>query len=540
MMVIWLKRHPAFFAVILMLLISFPWLWFRGMQNPDETRYGAITLEMLARKNFITPYLNGVPYFEKPPLIYWLGSLSVWLLGPIEGGLRLWAFFSGMLLSSLCASIAAKYYGNKVGINAAIVVTTTIFLFVFSQIFIIDLLVAALITGAMGSFLSLSMTTGIRKDIYCIWFCIFCAFAVLAKGLIGIVIPGLVGFAWCLITGRFNAIRTYYWLPGTLLLAAIVVPWHVWMEVDHPGFLNFYLIHEHLQRFSTTVHRRHQGIWFFPLTLIIGMMPWTGYVGSSLVRGFYGWHKRETSSEVDLFLILWVIVVFSFFFFSQSQLAGYILPLVPPLAILIGRLFSEPRGYFTEKCGLILPLVLILGVTLYFQFGFNGQWLGDEFLFSLGAAKWALLSASLGTVACLVYFLFNSGAGLFKIACIYIPLIAITNYSATLYQPKSIRHLLLSNAGEIATHPIIAYRTYILDATFYFNRPTIMVDVVGELEPGNKMLPRPDLFLSRPQLLKKLNSEERIFVILRKERLSELPLLKVIGQEHGIVLAVNR
>jgi 4-amino-4-deoxy-L-arabinose transferase-like glycosyltransferase len=147
-----------------------------------------------------------------------------------------------------------------------------------------------------------------------------------------------------------------------MLFLALSVPWHILVEMRQPGFLDFYFINEHFRRFLTTSHHRDQPFWFLPLILFIGTMPWTGLLPMAIKQAGQRWRNRDSSSEIDLFLLLWPLVVFVFFMASHSQLQGYLLPMVCPLAILIGRHISEPSNESSQFPGRLLFTLFMIAV----------------------------------------------------------------------------------------------------------------------------------------------------------------------------------
>src|SRR5215469_771195 len=119
-------QHPAIVSAMVLILTVAPWLAGRGLQNPDETQYAEIPREMIARGDFIVPYLNGVPFLGKPPLTYWLEALSLGVLGPHEWGLRLWGLFCGIATVSLTVAIARRWYGATAALSAGVVTSSSL------------------------------------------------------------------------------------------------------------------------------------------------------------------------------------------------------------------------------------------------------------------------------------------------------------------------------------------------------------------------------------------------------------------------------
>lgn len=535
----WYGTYPALASVLLLILIVLPWLWVRGLQNPDETRYGSIALEMINSGNFIIPYLNGVPYFEKPPLLYWLGSLSTWLFGQNEGSLRIWALISGASIVGLSSHVSTKLYCPAAGLNTGLICATSLLMMISSQFFNADLLVAALITASLVSFIQSIPASEKPKGKNFLFLYLFCALAVLAKGLIGVVLPGIIILIWCCLARRFDVLRVCIWMPGILLFLGITVPWHYAVEIQYSGFMKFYFINEHFQRFTTESHNRNKPIWFFLVVLTLGMLPWTGFIYSAIYKRLCTWRWRKTSSQTDLFFIVWAVVIFLFFTLSNSQLAGYILPIAAPLGILVGKYLAKSESQGIHLYGLEFSFIVMLIVALYI--GLVGIYIPitKEHILYLGICRWILSAGALITSAGFLWQLTKNKVSVTNTVIAFLPFLISVNYSAAIIQPKSIKNLIINNINTIQNKPIAVYKTYLLDPTYYLNRPSLMINVVGELGYGLNASPRPDIFLSQSELIKKLNAGEQIFVLLRKHKLSELPNLTVIDQQGDVVLTKN-
>lgn len=319
-------------------------LWFcallglRPLGNPDEGRYTEIPREMAATGDFVTPRLNGVKYFEKPPLVYWLSALTFRQFGVNEFTARLWnGLFA--VLGVLVTYIAARtLYGRGAGIWAAIVLATSLMYFVMSQIVLLDMAVAVTVSGALFAFLLAVREPRGRRRLGLFLICYgFMALATLSKGLIGIALPGAVMFFWVLMLNRWRALWPFYPIVGSLLLLAIAAPWHVWAARANPDFLNFYFVHEHWLRFTTRVHDRYEPWWFFLPVLLVGLFPWVFFAWQAIAQSLAdGWKARRLQAEAWFFLI-WIVFIVAFFSRSQSKLIPYILPVFPALAVLIGR-----------------------------------------------------------------------------------------------------------------------------------------------------------------------------------------------------------
>jgi 4-amino-4-deoxy-L-arabinose transferase-like glycosyltransferase len=330
-------RDLVFLTLGVALLLG-PHLGRRALWEPDEGRYAEIPREMLASGDFVTPRLNGVKYFEKPPLFYWIEAGALRAFGPREWALRLPpALFA---LGGCLAVYAAgrRLFGRRAGLWAGAVLATSPLYCAIGHIVILDMAVSVLLTVSLLAFLLATREPrGWRRRLLLWAFWTAAALAVLTKGLIGIVLPGLVIGAWIVLARRWDALRMLLQPSGIALFLAIAVPWHLLAARANPGFAWFYFVHEHLLRYTTKIHGRYHPFWFFIPVLFAGLLPWTLLLPRAL-RSALAAPAEERRKTV--FLILWAGIVFLFFSLSDSKLVPYVLPAVPPLALLAGRFLS--------------------------------------------------------------------------------------------------------------------------------------------------------------------------------------------------------
>jgi 4-amino-4-deoxy-L-arabinose transferase-like glycosyltransferase len=340
----------------------------RALWSPDEGRYSEVAREMVVSGDYITPRLDGVKFFEKPPLFYWLQSLSIRAFGLSETALRLWpAFFSLAGCLGVYAG-ARQLFGRRTGWIAAVVLATSGLQYAMSRMANLDMILSVLMTWALLSFLlGARAAPGRRRRLAMGAFFVFSAFAVLEKGLIGVVIPALVIGTWLLILNDWRILRTMYLPSGIALFFAIAAPWHILVGWINPGFVSFYFLREHFQRFLYK-DGMFERPWTFAPVLLIGLFPWTLFLYQALRHSLSAvWRPRHGYREA-LFLAIWAGWVFVFFSLSSSKVIPYILPMFPPLAILLGRYFSagwtEPRmhglraGYWLLLLSVLMLLVL--------------------------------------------------------------------------------------------------------------------------------------------------------------------------------------
>ncbi|MBS0388361.1 MAG: glycosyltransferase family 39 protein, partial [Proteobacteria bacterium] len=322
-------------------------LWFLPLQtyqlfNPDEGRYAEIPREMVASGDWVTPRLDGLKYFEKPPLQYWTTAVAYQLWGEHEWTARLWVALSGFLGLLLTVWIGTRLYGPLTGALAALVQAGAMLYLVLSRISTLDMGLTVTLQLALTGLLLLVAPGGggarAPARAGALLLALGVALAFLSKGLVGILIPGAVAAAYMLLRRDWSLLwraRPWWTLAALALIAA---PWIWLVERRNPGFAQFFFVHEHFERFLTRVHHRYQPDWYFIPVLLGGFMPWTPLLPAIVRRS---WRDIRAGDAATLLLATWVIFNFAFFSFSQSKLIPYILPLFPALALLAGRTFAD-------------------------------------------------------------------------------------------------------------------------------------------------------------------------------------------------------
>jgi hypothetical protein len=350
--------------LFIVLVLGIPFLQFLGalpLIDPDEGRYAEIPREMLERWDFITPTLNYVHYFEKPPLLYWLNAASMKVFGLNEFAARLPSALCGAATVLTTYIIARHLYDRRTALISALILGTSAGFVLQSRIILTDMLLTFCLTAALGSFI-VAASQEKHRDSSLPWylFYLFSALAVLAKGLIGIVFPAGIIFFYLLLGHEWKVLKRVHLFRGMLLFLAVAAPWFVAVSIQNPEFARFFFIHEHFERFTSNVHGRSQPIWFFIPVLAGTMLPWSFFIPGALGRA---WRNRRHEGLPGLFLLIWSVLIFLFFSKSGSKLVPYLLPIFPPLSIMIANRFCallEGRGREIKLATLLLGFVLLL------------------------------------------------------------------------------------------------------------------------------------------------------------------------------------
>ncbi|GKT06839.1 glycosyltransferase family 39 protein [Desulforhabdus sp. TSK] len=327
--------------------------------NDGEAMYAEIAREMRASGDWITPHLNGNRHFDKPPLIFWLIAGTQMLLGETETSARLWPALAAWGTIGVVGALGSTLYDRQAGFLGALVYATSLGPYIFGRMVMSDPILIFWITLAILGYSRSYLQEG--NDGRRPWFWAMygaLGLAVLTKSILGFGLPAAIIGLHVLLSGRLREFFSRSLLMGSAVAAAIALPWHVAVARANSDFLGYYVIREHLHRFTG---RRFPPDEFLPLPLfllltVLWTFPWITLlpqaVGRSMGRlGFHGWKPfpapgdflRGTrfQSDADLLLILWVTVVMGLFSASHSRLEYYALPCMPAIALLVGKLWSD-------------------------------------------------------------------------------------------------------------------------------------------------------------------------------------------------------
>jgi 4-amino-4-deoxy-L-arabinose transferase-like glycosyltransferase len=355
------------------LLVSFTlvWLYVLGIRTlvpPDEGRYAEMAREMLVSGDWITTRLNGIKYFEKPPLQTWMNALSFGAFGLGEWQARLWTGLCGLIGVFLTAYAGSKVFGRRAGFYAGLVLGSSFFWVASGQIDSLDMSLSGMMTISLCALLiaqrDLATPNERRNWMLVCWAGM--ALAVLAKGLIGLVLPGGVLVLYTLAARDWTIWKRLHIGKGLLLFFAIATPWFVLVALKNPEQPHFFFIHEHFERFFLKAHKREGAWYYFFAMLIPGIVPWLGLLPQSLAQAV---RRDKSASQKALFqpkllLLIWAVFIFAFFSYSSSKLPGYILPIFPALALLLALHLETASRRGAMFAAALLALIGAAGIAL--------------------------------------------------------------------------------------------------------------------------------------------------------------------------------
>jgi 4-amino-4-deoxy-L-arabinose transferase-like glycosyltransferase len=338
------KKSELNYVIALLILcaaVNFFGLGKLPFLGPDEPRYAEVAREMYQARDWISPTLGGISWFEKPVLTYWLSITGYNLFGVSEFaarfGIAVVASFGVLLLYFFGKKIRSSRFGY---LSASVLVTCGMWPG-FSRSVTFDLtLSVALELALLSFFLWQSGEDGKGKmRLWCL-FSFALGVAVLAKGLVGIVLPAIIIGPFLILTRRLRIVlKPGLLLSGIFILAATAATWY-WPVISRHGayFINEFFLSHHFQRYVSNKFRHPQPFYFFVIVVLAGSFPWSFFFLSNAWDSLKRlWNRCSWASDpLSLFLWLWVLMPILFFSFSGSKLPGYILPVFPPIAMIIG------------------------------------------------------------------------------------------------------------------------------------------------------------------------------------------------------------
>ena len=505
--------HPG---KILLLVIIYALLWFgtldyRHLIPSDEGRYAEIAREMLVTGDWVTPRYNGYKYFEKPPLQAWATAAAFQMFGIGEWQARLWTALTGFFTILLIGFTGARIYNARAGWLAAAVLASSPMWVISGHFNSLDMGLSAFLVAALCSLLLAQTSQNKHSCRNWMWACwAFMGLATLSKGVIGVAIPAMVFIAYSISTWDWKIWTRLRIFSGSILFLAITAPWFVLVSQRNPGFLEFFFIHEHLQRFTQDAHSRTGPIYYFVPLLLVGILPWFLQIPGAVIEA---WRERRREFSAGWLLVCWFVVIFAFFSVSRSKLPGYIIPIFPALALLIGNRLDQLLGH-TNSMTLAWKLqalgFALLGCVGFFFLDAIGKQARPDEIESYAQYAYWVISALLVLIIFSAFAAWQSARNgiqsIVSFACGFFlcAIIAGTGHETLGRAVSGID--LVERVKASVPAKINFYSVRLLDHTvpFYLGRAMIMVEYPDELEFGVNQepalwMPTLDAFIARWQ-----------------------------------------
>ncbi len=337
-------------------LCTFLWLaattWMYPLLLPDEGRYVGVAWHMLVSGDYLTPRLDGMPFFHKPPLFYWLTAASLAVFGDNAWAGRLCSVLAATAMVTVFYVFLRRYARISAARRAVLILAVQPFLFGAAHYANLDMLVAALMSLTVMAGADAVFRREQQRPDHAALLAMhaLAAAGFMAKGLIGVVLPGGVLFFWLLGRRRYRVIGRLLWWPGILLFAVLILPWMWAMQARYPGFFDYYIIYQHFERFLEKGFNNPHPFWFY-VPVVLGLtLPWSIqlwrwlYLHGPLQTAFVPPARRMEQVDRRVLrglMLSWLAVVLVFFSMPASKLVGYVIAVLPPLAWFIQETFEQ-------------------------------------------------------------------------------------------------------------------------------------------------------------------------------------------------------
>ncbi len=355
-------KHQELFTLlglgIVFYFIFFHNIWTYALMDVDESRYVSMAKDMFHSKDFLTLYLNGEYFFEKPPLYFWGECLSFALWGKItEATARFPVALYGTICCFLIYFVGRKIISRTYGVVSSLILATSLEYLILSKFAILDIVVSTCIAFSLCFGVLTYFCKEENKKYFWWLFYIFSGLAVMAKGIPGFIVPFGSMFFIAIASKKFKEIfKPQYFVVGFILFFLITLPWHIIMlKLHDPLFFDEYIIKHHIQRFfGEDTLGREQPFYFYFITLLWGFFPWIVSLLSVLVRKIVkkDYNIKDLTDTRRFLLYNGIIALFILVFFSASdtKLITYILPVYPALAFLGGYIWTNyiERGEYSR------------------------------------------------------------------------------------------------------------------------------------------------------------------------------------------------
>ncbi len=497
-----LSGRQLFWLVIAVAVIWFANLEYRTLIKPDEGRYAEIPREMVVSGDWVTPRLNDLKYFEKPPLQYWATATAYTVFGQHQWTSRLWAGLTGFAGLFLVWFAGRRLFGREAAGYATLLLGSSLLYALMGHINTLDMGVTFFITlGIFALLLGQSETDVTKQRRWMLLAWVGMGLAVLSKGLMGIILPGTAVFLYCLVQRDFAVLRRMHWLAGLAVFLLITAPWFYQVMQANPEFFGRFFIYEHYTRFTTKDLGRYQPWYYFVPILLAGALPWTVLMFDAMYRTAFGVkvaslrRYADSSFDASRFLLVWAVFIYVFFSLSGSKLPSYLLPMFPALALLMGKRIAHMRErVLFWQIAPVVPIALLL-LVMAINVGKFADTPNQIELYP-NYAPWLVASALLllsGTLAGMRLLWRGKKPAAVLVMALCSLLAAQTGLSGynTVARERSAKHIAEAIRTEVTPGmPFYSVLTYEQTLPFYLNHTFTLVQYQDEMAFGIKQEPQ--------------------------------------------------
>lgn len=571
-------KHGSILVLMLFALVYLSLLNHRPLNNPDESRYSEIAYEMLRSGDYVTPRFNDVLFLDKPPLYYWLQATAIKLFGDHNGSLRffpaLFAFIGALSVYHACK----KLFNHDTAQLASVILLSSPLYFFIGLYANLDMEVAVFISNTLLFFAiaEFAPITNRQRSFYFYLAYFNAALGILTKGLIGIVLPALSIGVWLILTGNLRKIIKYKIPTGLCLVILITAPWYYLAEKANPGFLHFFFYEQQFSRFVGSHFNAHNPFYFYPALILAGTFPWSVFSLQALYKALqqtknaFRLNRPAQPSintefeltlhapQILLYFICWLVSITTFFSLPTSKLASYIIPAIPPMAILIAYYLNND-GMRNKLLGqalwtMVLISTILLCALLYAQGHFNVPQEGIN-LVIMAVSKMTLL----GLICCFITnrniihrFYAIAGLSFCALLTLSVPqwIEFVANTKPTIASTQKLAKLIKQQPKV----PVYTYKSFFYDLPIFLKQPVPVVENwqqkdleqidswVGKFAWGQKKEGKKNAMLVLPKEFwqKWRNKKHKILVLTRTENLNDFKRYVLIATHKRNSLISNK
>ncbi|MEN6549306.1 MAG: phospholipid carrier-dependent glycosyltransferase [Armatimonadia bacterium] len=488
------QLKPHFIACAAVILLAFTGLNYQ-LADPDEGRYSEIPREMIERGDWITPTLNYAPYFEKPPLAYWLTAASLTVFGEHEWAVRLIPALFALLGLLVVYRLSRQTVGAGAARWAPVLLFTSPLYFVMARLPLTDTVFAVCLAATMAAWWEWERSEG-RSRWLGLATGVLLGLAILSKGPVAVVLfVGSVGI-YMLAARRLTWQRVGGGVYAVLIGCAVATPWFLAVQAYNPGFANYFFIVQNFNRFSGQNFSEHaKPVWYFLPMAVLGMGVWAALWPGVIWRVPGAWRRSVPEQRQGwLYLAAWAAFPLFFFSLSSCKLVTYILPIEWSLAALsaygIDKLLGKTEVTRAVRWGAVAVAVALLGVLAY---GIPKLASRDPHLsstpvtttaFAIVIGTW--LAAAIGLSMAPRLRLPQWRWGMFSVAAtlVWAGLIPVFGDLSGGMHLAGILPKTLHADGPGRACTLAQYREYDQSLTFYTHMRVVLIDKVDEIKLG--------------------------------------------------------
>jgi 4-amino-4-deoxy-L-arabinose transferase-like glycosyltransferase len=340
-------RRSTVPLLLLCALSFFVGLGSGAITDADEAFYAQSAREMVESGDWITPHYNYEPRFQKPVLYYWLTAATYLATGPNEFAARLWSAMSGVGLVLVIAACGRRWFDEDIGLLAGAIAATTFGYFTMARMALPDLPLTFFITLSIYAALVAMLDREPYPRKFLLLSAAAAALAFLTKGPVGIVIPALVVVPIVLLERRSVNLELTDFVLALLLFLSLALPWYVVMWMRHgTAYLEGFFVGDNYERFATARFNDPRPWWFYLPVLAGGLLPWTPLVIVWFAPIWQFLSRRRDIASLDIRLLMWAVLPLLFYSLSVGKQPRYLLPVLPPVALLLaGSIVERTREW---------------------------------------------------------------------------------------------------------------------------------------------------------------------------------------------------